>query len=114
MNNPAMKKSFKCELPKKKRPLVIIYDVSSNRTEKEIIEDIRMQNFENISEEDFNEEFKIRFKTGPKGKSTVHLVAEVSPQLRKRMYGRRYWIYEKTPKPVGKFKNRNHLRHWET
>ncbi|KAG5870360.1 hypothetical protein JTB14_016127 [Gonioctena quinquepunctata] len=38
--------------------------------------------YENTAE-DFDNEFEIRFKTGPKGKSTVHLVAEVSPQLEK-------------------------------
>ncbi|KAG5869293.1 hypothetical protein JTB14_028632 [Gonioctena quinquepunctata] len=92
MNNPAMKRSFKCELPKKRRPLVIIYDVTNSKTEKEITEDIRTQNFKDITEEDFENEFKIRFKTGPKGKSTVPLVAEVSPQLRKRINGKRLYI----------------------
>ncbi|CAG9825807.1 unnamed protein product [Phaedon cochleariae] len=92
MNNPNMKKNFKCELPKKKRPLVIIYDVAVNKPELETIEDIRSQNFEDIKAEDFEKEFKIRFKTGPKDRQTANSVVEVSPQLRKRMLGRKLYI----------------------
>ncbi|CAG9825820.1 unnamed protein product [Phaedon cochleariae] len=92
MNNPNIKKNFKCELPKKKRPLMIIYDVTTSKQDNEILEDIRTQNFGDISEEDFLNELKIRFKTGPKGKPTCNLVVEVSPQLRKRMYGEKIYI----------------------
>ncbi|CAH1184015.1 unnamed protein product [Phaedon cochleariae] len=91
MSNPKMK-DFKCELPKKKRPLMIIYDVTTNKPDDEIVEDIRTQNFEDISEEEFKNEFKVRFKTGPKGKSTCNLVVEVSPQLRKKMSGKKLYI----------------------
>lgn len=36
-----------------------------------------------MTEEQFKEAFKVRFRSGPRGKSTVHYVVEVDPQLRK-------------------------------
>ncbi|XP_028145852.1 uncharacterized protein LOC114339400 [Diabrotica virgifera virgifera] len=91
-NNANIKRNFKCELPKKRKPLVILYDVSSSAKEEDIKEDIRAQNFEHMSKEEFEDSFKIRFKTGPRGKSTVHYVAEVSPGLRKALIRDRIYI----------------------
>lgn len=42
--------------------------------------------------EQFEEEFKIRFKTGPKGKATAHIVAEVSPGPRKGILANRVYV----------------------
>ncbi|XP_028145851.1 uncharacterized protein LOC114339398 [Diabrotica virgifera virgifera] len=91
-NHDQVKKHFKCELPRKRKPLVIIYDVSSSAKEEDVIEDIRSQNFENMTEEQFAEGFKIRFKTGPRGRATVHYVAEVSPDIRNRLIRNRIHI----------------------
>ncbi|XP_050516187.1 uncharacterized protein LOC126891051 [Diabrotica virgifera virgifera] len=91
-NHTIVKRNFKCELPKKRKPLVILYDVSSSAKEEDIMEDIRAQNFENMSKEEFEDSFKVRFKTGPRGKSTVHYVAEVSPGLRKAIIKDKIYI----------------------
>ncbi|XP_028148421.2 uncharacterized protein LOC114341807 [Diabrotica virgifera virgifera] len=89
-NNDIIRKSFKCELPKKRKPMV--YDVSSSVKGEDIIEDLRVQTFEHMSNEEFEDSFKIRFKTGPRGKSTVHYVAEVSPELRKIIIKNKIYI----------------------
>uniref|UniRef100_A0A6P7GKV9 Uncharacterized protein LOC114339402 n=1 Tax=Diabrotica virgifera virgifera TaxID=50390 RepID=A0A6P7GKV9_DIAVI len=81
-NHEQVKKHFKCELPRKRKPLVIIYDVASADKEEDVIEDIRSQNFEHMTAEQFAEAFKVRFRTGPRGRSTVHYVVEVSPEIR--------------------------------
>ena len=41
-----------------------------------------------ISQEAFARDFKPKFRTGPRGRATVHHVCEVSPQLRKSLIGR--------------------------
>ena len=67
------------EKPRKRNPLIIIYDIPTERTEKEITDAIYNQNFDStMSREDFEKQFKLRFKTGQRNKPTVHHVAEVS------------------------------------
>ena len=81
----ALKKhSFVIEKPRKKNPLMIIYDVPSTKTDQDIKDTIYEQNFEeSLSKDEFNQKFSLRFKAGPRGKNTVHHVAEVTSDLRK-------------------------------
>ena len=63
---------------------MIIYDFPRAKNEQEIKDTIYYQNFEEaFSKEEFMLMFNLRFKAGPRGKSTVHHVAEVSADLRK-------------------------------
>lgn len=73
----------KVELPRKRNPLVILYDVAADYKEEEVLDMIHAQNFEeNISKTEFHENCKVRFRTGPRNRSTVHLVMEMSPKIR--------------------------------
>lgn len=81
--NTTVTATLNCEPPKRRKPLVIIYDVPSDKTEEQVTEDIYELNFSNqVTKEEFKTDFKIRFKTGPKGKQTVHMVAEMAQKLR--------------------------------
>lgn len=82
-NEKLKQQNLKMEKPRKRLPLVIIYDVQTGQTEQEIIDCIYYQNFEDMDRETFNKQFTLKFKTGPRNRQTVHHVAEVSPQLRK-------------------------------
>uniref|UniRef100_A0A6P7GQ07 Uncharacterized protein LOC114339397 n=1 Tax=Diabrotica virgifera virgifera TaxID=50390 RepID=A0A6P7GQ07_DIAVI len=92
-NNESVKEHFKCELPKKRKPLVIMYDVPTHDTEQKVVDSIYTQNFEETTtKEDFERDFEVKFKTGPRGKSTVHYVVEVSPEMRKLLIKNRTYI----------------------
>lgn len=91
-SNAQVMGKFVCEPPKKRNPLVIIYDVPSRIQDKEFTELIREQNFDSMSEENFNDAFKVRFKTGPKGKATAHVVAEVKPEMRRQILGGKLYV----------------------
>ena len=81
--------NIKVELPRKRKPLVIFYDVPSVLTDAEFRDGVFAQNLEGeISQEDFARNFKPKFRSGPRGRATVHHVCEVSPELRKLLIGR--------------------------
>lgn len=82
---------IKVELPKKKRPLLILYDVPTTLTSEEITNLAYHQNFyEEMNLEQFKTKFLPRFKTGPKEKATVNHVVEVDPTLRRQILQKRY------------------------
>ncbi|XP_072397385.1 uncharacterized protein [Diabrotica undecimpunctata] len=91
-NVKKVKEQFKSEFLRKRKSMVIIYDIPSNEKEEDIVDKIHMQIFEGMSKKEFAEGFRIRFKTGPRGKLTVHYVAEVFPDLRKRLISNRIFI----------------------
>lgn len=91
-NNTQVRRQFKCELPKKRNPLVIIYDVPTRFQDEELKDMIYKQNFDSMTIEEFDTAFKLRFKTGPKGKATSHVVAEVKPDLRKKILSNRIYV----------------------
>ena len=73
----------KVEKPRKRNPLVILYDVAADYKEEEVLKLIHAQNFEEqLSEADLKNNYKVRFRTGPRNRSTVHLVMEMSPKIR--------------------------------
>lgn len=86
MNNERLNKELKIEQPKKKRPLMVLYDVPKEIQQHELGEVVYMQNeVLDIKEGTFMEGFKPKFKMGPRNKNTVHHVIEVSPQVREMM-----------------------------
>lgn len=85
-NNIKLAKDLSMEPIKKRKPLMIMYDVPSGWEEERIKNTIYEQNLEGkISREEFENGFNIRFKTGPREKATVHQVAEVDAKIRKIM-----------------------------
>ncbi|XP_049852688.1 uncharacterized protein LOC126333369 [Schistocerca gregaria] len=86
MNNTKIQESFTCEKPRKRRPLMMMYDVPSYMTQDDVADCVYAQNFEDkMTREEFTEQFKVRFKAGPRDRNTVHHAIEVSPELRKQI-----------------------------
>lgn len=83
MNNDKLKCDLQMELPKKRNPLVIVYDVDTQMKEEEMLENIYQQNFEEMDKTSFMEGCKVRFKTGPRNRATVHYVVEMTGTIRK-------------------------------
>jgi hypothetical protein len=75
--------SLKIEEPKKRNPLMIIYDVDSSLTANELKESIKQQNLDELSIEE--EDIIPRFKTGPRDKPTVHWVIQMALRVRKHI-----------------------------
>ncbi|KAH0944402.1 hypothetical protein HN011_012227 [Eciton burchellii] len=73
--------SLKIEEPKKRNPLMILYDVDSSLTASELKENIIQQNLHQHTVEE--EDIVPRFKTGPRNKPTVHWVIQMAPSVRK-------------------------------
>lgn len=85
-NEDIKKANLKAELPRKKNPLVIIYDTPVSTTAEDLKAQIYEQNFADIiSEQEYEEGFKFRFKTGARNKPIVHQVVEVSARMRHLM-----------------------------
>ncbi|XP_023217406.1 uncharacterized protein LOC111619818 [Centruroides sculpturatus] len=73
-------------LPKKRKPHVILYSVSNFETQDSLTHCIYNQNDlinETFSEEEFNNQFCVKFATGKKDAQYKNRVIEVSPKLRK-------------------------------
>lgn len=84
MASDTLKSSLSCEPPKKRMPVMIVYDVPTDKKEEDVLESIYEQNLsEQITKEEYKEMIKMRFKTGPKGRPTVRYVVEVHPRLRR-------------------------------
>lgn len=82
MVNKQIENFLEARKPAMRRPKLKIFDVP---TDEEIAEDIRKQNFEDISSKDFGASFKKMFKVGPRNMKTVHWVIEAVPELRQRI-----------------------------
>lgn len=90
LTNEKLTKIMNVERPRKKEPKIILYDIPHKMTDKEIHETIFEQNFEgSISKEEYNKGFKLRFKTGPRDRETVHHVAETTPKIRMEILKKR-------------------------
>ena len=90
MKNPKLERQLvKVEPPRKRSPLVIFYDVNSVFTVRRSNKTYTLKTWRvQYPQNDFDQGFKLRFKTGPRGKATVHIVCEVSPQIWKLMVGK--------------------------
>ena len=77
---------LKVEKPSKKKPIIMIYDVSADLNEVEIKSDVFSRNFHgcDIKEEDFNEEFSVRhkYKDVRSAGRRNHIVVECSVRVR--------------------------------
>lgn len=72
-----------CEGPRKRRPLLAVYSVPTTLSDEDFLGELYDLNLsEHLNEEDFQEEVKLRFKTGPKGKDRQNFIIEVSPRVR--------------------------------
>ena len=84
LNDQQITNEFKCERTRKRRPMVIIYDVPAELQEEELMNTIYRQNYEDtMTRDQFNTNIKPRFKTGPKNKSVLNYVMEIDPNMRK-------------------------------
>lgn len=72
-------------VPAKAKPRVLIKSIPSTLQDKEILSAIRHQNMDDYPKDKFQENFKLAFKTGPRGKETTNWVAEVSPDIREKL-----------------------------
>lgn len=72
-------------VPAKLRPRILIRGIPTPLQEKEITSAVRLQNLDSYPKENFHEHFKLMFKTGIKEKETTDWVAEVSPEVRKKI-----------------------------
>mgnify|MGYP003623220380 CR=1 FL=1 len=71
------------ELPRKRNPLMIVYDTPVSAKLEDLKTQIFTQNFEGaIPQEEFDNGFNFRFRTGPRDRATVHQVVEVSARIR--------------------------------
>ena len=71
------------ELPRKHNPLMIVYDTLVPPQLEDLKTQIFTQNFEGaIPQEEFDNGFNFRFRTGPRDRATVHQVVEVSARIR--------------------------------
>jgi Arginine methyltransferase-interacting protein, contains RING Zn-finger len=81
------------EAPRKRNPLLIVYDVPRDIKDNELVNAIHDQNFGETDQEPFESQFRLRFKVGPQSKDTVHHVVEVTGPLRRHILGvRRLYV----------------------
>lgn len=78
--------TLRIEAMKKRKPLVILYDVPADQSDETLKMSIYEQNLEGqINKDEYQRDFNVRFKAGPRGKPTVHLVVETSNTIRKML-----------------------------
>lgn len=75
------------EAPRKRNPLMIVYDVPRDIKDNELVNAIHDQNFGETDQEAFESQFRLRFKVGPRSRDTVHHVVEVTGPLRRHILG---------------------------
>ncbi|XP_023220918.1 uncharacterized protein LOC111622731 [Centruroides sculpturatus] len=71
--------------PKKRRPHLMIFSIPKHDTKEELLRNIYYQNesFHSLySEEDFKQDFRLKFSTGKRGGDYQNWVIEVSPSMR--------------------------------
>lgn len=88
--NPGLAKSgFRLDgEPDMRRPRLIVYDVERDMGEEDIIKAVRNKNrelMEGLTEEQFKEEFILKFRQGPKEGPVVNWVVEASPRVFRRV-----------------------------
>lgn len=73
----------------------MIYDVPADQSDDLLKPSIYEQNLEGlVNKNEFQQDFYVRFKAGPRGKPTVHLVVETSNNIRKLLLRQgRIYIY---------------------
>nr|CAD7573333.1 unnamed protein product [Timema californicum] len=78
---------LKCEDPRKRKPLVTIFDVPSDMTVEELADTGR------ITQKEFLEGFEPRFKTGVKKRRVTNHVVDVSARVRNLLFGGRVYLH---------------------
>lgn len=84
MTNRKLKEAgFSVQIPAKKNPRIIIYNVTKQKPDQEIMDDIAKQNNFNSQEKQIlKEQTKLAFKTGDKTRNTCNWVLETSKAAR--------------------------------
>lgn len=82
LERAATLKDIKCEEPRKSRPLFAIYQVDRTLTDEEFLRALHAINLSDaLTKEEFDQEVKLLFKTGPRNKPRVNNIIEVSPRV---------------------------------
>lgn len=87
-----LKAGLTAGLPTKKLPHIIAYGISNENSDVETLTAIHKQNFETLSQQEFNDGFKLSFKTGNKNKPTSNWVIQITPALRRKLSSNRLFI----------------------
>jgi len=66
----------------KREPLVAVYGVPTNLTPAELTTAVHNQNFPEIATAEFQQQFKPKFKCGPRNRELEHWAVAVTPELR--------------------------------
>lgn len=75
--------AYTVQEPGRKQPRMLIFDVSSDMTEEDVVGCIYAQNMTGrMTEAEFRQGFGLAFRTGPRGKALVNWVATVAPEIR--------------------------------
>nr|CAD7577451.1 unnamed protein product [Timema californicum] len=84
---------LKCEAPRRRKPLLTIFDVPVDMEVEELKEAIYSQNLEvKIDREEFLEGFEPRFRTGRRERKVTNHVVEVSPRVRNQLVNSRVYL----------------------
>lgn len=71
-----------CEETRKRRPMVIVYQVPTSITDNDFLEQLHQINLsDTLTKEDFKKEVALKFKTGRKDSNKANNVLEVSPRI---------------------------------
>ncbi|KAI4472546.1 hypothetical protein M0802_016712, partial [Mischocyttarus mexicanus] len=73
---------LKMEVPSRKKPLLIVYGVQKETTDKQFPSQLKKQNFEALNEGKLSDGVAISHRTGNRNLDTVNVVIEVSPAVR--------------------------------
>nr|CAD7446769.1 unnamed protein product [Timema bartmani] len=82
IGNKKLAKTMTCEEPRKRRPLITIFDMDRDLTGEKLTDMTFERNLKGkMTKEEFEEGFKPKFKTGPRDRHVVNHVVEVSPRV---------------------------------
>lgn len=91
--NDKIKEDFQIKVPVPNKPKIKIYDIPSYLAQENVIEDIRQQNFSEMSKEEFGRNFKFLFKVGPRDQSSTQWIVEISKELRNKLNSQSGRVY---------------------
>ncbi|KAI4472549.1 hypothetical protein M0802_016715 [Mischocyttarus mexicanus] len=76
---------LKVEVPSKKKPLLIVYGVPKETTDKEFLSGLKKQNSKESKTTEFFDTIRISHRTGDRSMEKVNVVIEVSPLVRESL-----------------------------
>lgn len=100
LKNKSLTTALKCEMPHRRKPEVVIYNVPTAYDHETVAKLVKAQNdLGGLSDAEFRAQFLPKFRTGPRGRQRSHLVVEVSPEMRVAILRQRrlYMGFESMP-----------------